>query len=71
MLYCAKFYGGGFGRVYEPKTPVIKLCTVQHYSIIKKSYLKTFSKDEIPLTLASPDLLGAFYDHVDDKMAQF
>ena len=34
MLYCAKFYGGGFGRVYEPKTPVIKLCTVQHYSII-------------------------------------
>ena len=22
------------------------------------------------LTLASPDLLGAFYDHVDDKMAQ-
>ena len=25
MLYCAKFYGGGFGRVYEPKTPVIKL----------------------------------------------
>ena len=35
MLYCAKFYGGGFGRVYEPKTPVIKLCTVQHYSIIE------------------------------------
>ena len=34
MLYCAKFYGGGFGRVYEPKTPVIKLCTVQHYPII-------------------------------------
>ena len=22
------------------------------------------------LTLASPDLLGAFYDHADDKMAQ-
>ena len=41
MLYCAKFYGGGFGRVYEPKTPVIKLCTVQHYSIIdcRKSIL--------------------------------
>ena len=34
MLYRAKFYGGGFGRVYEPKTPVIKLCTVQHYLII-------------------------------------
>ena len=34
MLYCAKFYGRGFGRVYEPKTPVMKLCTVQHYPII-------------------------------------
>ena len=34
MLYCAKFYGRDFGRVYEPKTPVIKLCTVQHYPII-------------------------------------
>ena len=34
MLYCAKFYGRGFIRVYEDKTPVIKLCTVQHYPII-------------------------------------
>ena len=34
MLYCAKFYGRGFGRVYEPKTLVMKLCTVQHYPII-------------------------------------
>ena len=25
---------------------------------------------EYILTLASPDLLGAFYDHVDDKVAQ-
>ena len=31
---CAKFYGGGFGRVYEPKTPVIKLCTPPDYPII-------------------------------------
>ena len=37
MLYCAKFYIRGFGRVYEPKTPVMKLCTVQHYPIISSN----------------------------------
>ena len=29
-----------------------------------------FSSFQCLITLASPDLLGAFYDHVDDKMAQ-
>ena len=46
MLYCAKFYGGGFGRVYEPKTPVIKLCTVQHYTIIIPR-VRTSLKEEL------------------------
>ena len=34
MLYCANFYGRCFIRVYEDKMPLIKVCTVQHYSII-------------------------------------
>ena len=40
MLYCAKFYGRCFIRVYEDKMPVIKLCTVQHYPIIAQDTLK-------------------------------
>ena len=36
MLYCANFYGGCFIRVYEDKMPVMKVCTVQHYTIIVK-----------------------------------
>ena len=36
MLYCASFYGRGFIRVYEDKMPVIKVCTVQQYTIIKR-----------------------------------
>ena len=52
MLYCAKFYGRGFIRVYEDKTPVIKLCTVQHYPIIKPNspHLITLMEiDHVPL----------------------
>ena len=36
MLYSAKFYGRCFIRVYEDKSPVIKLCAVKHYTIIIK-----------------------------------
>ena len=38
MLYCANFYGRCFIRVYEDKMPVIKVCTVQHYYIIRLRY---------------------------------
>ena len=60
MLYCAKFYGGGFGRVYEPKTPVIKLCTVQHYSIIR-----IFEESSLHIT----DMQAAFLEN--SKMAYY
>ena len=36
MLYCAQFHYRRFWLVNSPKTPSIKLCTVQHYPIIIK-----------------------------------
>ena len=36
MLYCAHFYYKHFILVNSDKTPSIKVCTVQHYSIATK-----------------------------------
>ena len=40
-MYCAKNYGRGFIRVYEDKMPVIILCTVHNYAIIRIGSIKT------------------------------
>ena len=36
VLYCVNFYGRCFIRVYEDKMPVIKVDSVQNYTIIPK-----------------------------------
>ena len=57
MLYCAKFYGRGFIRVYEDKTPVIKLCTVQHYPIIILTNVQCTADADRRIVTTTLDLL--------------
>ena len=44
MLYCAHFYYRHFILVNSDKTPSIKVCTVQHYTIIIKNKNKNKNK---------------------------